>query len=136
MNIKTFEAALIAVPVPLGGWRHDHSPTEGMAFAEVAGGAADMENGQSILPENCDVAATFRNDLTIRYLGICSCDQGCAFYGFLFNVPGRLEVIVWVEDDSIRFSVCWRGDRAVFQEVAYQLRMFAGTWLNELQEAA
>ena len=134
MKMETFEAAFVAAPAPLGGWQDDHSIAEGMAFADFAGAASDMEDGLSIMPEDHDVPAPLRNDLLARYLGTCSDSQGCTFYGFLFTVPGRLEVIAWIEADNSRYRIRWRGDRSTFERAALDLKLFGDAWLKDLQQ--
>jgi hypothetical protein len=128
MTVEAFEAALIASPAPLGTWCSEMSLTEWSAFADAAEYAAEML--VETLPKGCDVTVCFRDDLTVRYVGDCDGPQGATFHGFLFNVPDRVEAITWVEDDGAHISARWRGDRAVFQEVALQLRLFAGAWLK------
>ncbi|MCR5878806.1 hypothetical protein [Phenylobacterium sp. J367] len=100
-EIDLFEAAWAAVPAPLGAWRHDYKDEEWMAFANAVDDAVDHENGESLLLLDQDVSVSFREDVLIRFLGVNIGPQGCAYYGFLFTVPSKLEVMAWIEEDSI-----------------------------------
>ncbi len=136
MKVETFEAAHVAVPAPLGAWRHDCAKAEWLAFADAAHEAGDWENGLSILPEGKDVAVTFRGDLFVRYIGGAEGPQGCWYYGFLFTVPEMLEVMAWIEDDGIHARVLWRGDQATFERAALEMKLRAGAWLPALQRTS
>lgn len=135
-EIELFEAAWTMEPEPLGPWRHAYKQDEWMAFAEAADEAASHDNGMTLLPLGRDVPARFREDLLIRFLGANTGPQGCCYYGFLFTVPGKLEVMAWIEDDSIRSRVRWRGDKASFERLALDLTLFGGDWLPDLPQAA
>ena len=135
-EIELFEATWTAMPAPLDAWRRDCTPEEWLAFTNVANEAVEHEQGPTVLPLGRDVAVRFRSDLCVRFLGMNTGDQGCGFFGFLFSVPGALEVMTWVETDSVGARVVWRGDKATFERAALDLAMFRGEWLPELPKAA
>ena len=135
LTIAECEAAIAAANPHLGAWSWSFG-AEADAYVETANEAADMTDGRDLFPVGKDVSVRFRDDLTIRYLGERADHMGCGYYGFLFSVPGRLEVVTWIEDAKVLVRLNWRGERAVLQEVALALRMFQGVWLARHDEAA
>jgi hypothetical protein len=124
MKADTFEAAHIAIPAPLGPWREQTADGEREAFAQAVKKLSEMENGNDIIVESEELRAWFRNDLLIRYVGGAEGHREGLCHGFLFTVPGRLEVIAWIADDDTFHRVRWRGDEAIMSRLALDLYLF------------
>jgi hypothetical protein len=124
-----FQAGLEALPAaPVrGGWRCDCSQIAWGAWTTAAIEFCDLPGDQGY--STTDVALAFRSDLTIRYIRECRTDDedgGCLFHGYLFTVPGRLQVVAWIEDDLIHAWMVYRGEPELVEEIGFQAKMFEG----------
>ena len=134
-EIEACETVLTTASDPLGEWRQDYGSADGLAFAEIAKEAVEIEDGPATAPARGDVLVSFRSDLFVRYLGERANEQGCFFHGFLFTVPGKLQVVAWVEDEAALFRVRFRGCGKTFEEAALQLTQHRGAWLARQRTA-
>ena len=131
-----FQTILASIHGALGTWRCDPTTAEWNAFFAAAQEAMEVEDGPVVI-ENANVSFRELPDLTVSLTlgGFDEPDDQFWFsYGFLFSLAGRLQVVVGVEEDRLAGHVVYRGDRAAFEEVALQLKMFKGNVFNHLHD--
>ena len=130
--MNDLQTTLASIPGALGTWCHDPTTAEWNAFFAAAQEAREVEDGPVAI-EKANVS--FRSDLNLTYIGQFD-DPGDQFWfhGFLFSLPGRLQVVVGVEEDRLAGHVVYRGDQAAFEEVALQLKMFKGNVFSHLHD--
>jgi hypothetical protein len=125
-----FRAMLDELPLAplLGDWAWDYSRGAFGAWTDAAAEAYDLPNGNDLLPAG--VTLGFRDEISVRFVRKCYSDHdengGCTFFAFLFSVPGRLEVVAWVEDDLTHCRLIYRGDLELMEQIGLQLKMFEG----------
>jgi hypothetical protein len=130
---KDFQAVLDASSAApaLGDWRRDYSSAAWDAWTTAAIEVCNLPGDQG-RPATA-VTLAFRRDLNVRHIRECHTDDedgGCFFHGYLFTVPERLQVVVWIEDDLIHALMVYRGDPELVEEIGLQLKLFGGDCFN------
>jgi hypothetical protein len=126
-DVPTFDEMLERFP-PLDSWKLPATDCEGFFRAAVE--ASDLENGLTLLA--VPQPLSFDSSLTVRYVGEAASEDGCIFFGFLFEGVG-FDVFIWVDDDIFRVKLVWRGDEDAYLRAELLLRMFDGETLARLR---
>lgn len=111
-----------------GEWHWQRIPRSeffNMALDAIVEAAVEVRKtfGRDIL-SSTGVAATFRKDLAVRQVCECSSDDGCVFDAILFTAGSEAEVIVWLEDDSRRCCIAYRGSEDAVRRLGCEANLF------------
>ena len=111
-------------------WCHHCSKIESTAYLRAMDEALDLPDGEALL---IDAKVSFRNDVAIDYLGEGCGLEGTSCHVLSFRLGDQLEVITWSEITGFLSYLAYRGDRALFERLALELRLFGGECFSHLR---
>jgi hypothetical protein len=112
-------------------WCRHHSTAEFTCYLGAIEEAFDLTNGVGRLPGS---SVSFREDLTVDYLGECDGPQGSVCNAVSLMLGDDLEVIACLEDDGSHGRLAYRGNCDAFQQIAAELHVFRGRCFAHLRD--
>jgi hypothetical protein len=126
----TFEQ-ILTLRSPASVWEGNYTQSEYWAYRRALDEALDLDNGKIIL---IDANLSFRSDIKVEYLGRCERDDGTEYFTLSFRDGVGFEAIIALETDLTRSYFAFCGDRAIFQRLALELRLFQGSCFAHLRD--
>ena len=112
-------------------WGHHHCTNiEASAYLDAMDEALDLPHGETLL---IDAKVSFRSDVAVDYLGKGCGLEGTVCHVFSFRLGDQLEVLTWSEVAGGLNYLVYRGDRALFERLALELRLFGGDCFSHLR---
>lgn len=99
-------------------------------FFHAAVEASELRDGLTLLAGPRPLSSD--SNLSVRYVGMGTSNDGCIFHAFLFE-GCDFDVFIWIEDDLHRARLVWRGNEDEYFRAEVLLRMFEGETLAHLR---